>query len=147
MFIRNTIILYRVPTVYAIQWRGMLKIHFALSKTLTIFLTFNENQEDSFCMFGLMFGFIFYILVNSYGHVETFNSPYHTFPGQAWLSRLPVLSLVTDKSPSWIGGRRRMTYDQTPRKYGTGPGLKRILESGISTYDFFLLSILHRLII
>ena len=56
---------------------------------------------NSICLFDL----ILYILVNSYGHVETVSSPNHTF----FLGKLDkavnqyfvhILSLVTDNNPS-----------------------------------------------
>ena len=76
-----------------------------------------------------LFGLRFYILVNSYGLVETFSSPNHTF---SWASLtkpsqyfVHILWLVTDNKLSWIRGRR-MTEEiiswSISKKYGTGPG-------------------------
>ena len=71
--------------------------------------------------------------VNSYGHGGTVSSPNHTF----FLGKLEqavnqyfvhILSLVTDKNPSWMfqrmGGEwlQKLFHNKSPRKYGTGPG-------------------------
>ena len=49
-----------------------------------------------FCLFGLMF----YIPVNSFGHVDTVNPPNHTFSWASLTYFVHILSLVSDNNPS-----------------------------------------------
>ena len=74
----------------------------------------------------IWFGLMLYVLVNSYGHVGTVSVDNHTF----FLGKLDqavnqnfehILSPVTDK-PSWGVWPKKWFHDQSPQKFGTGPG-------------------------
>ena len=69
--------------------------------------------------------------VNSYGHCGTVSSPNHTFSWAGLNKRLTSNSCtyfrlyLTTTLLEWISGREendRRNHDQSPRKYGTGPG-------------------------
>ena len=55
-----------------------------------------------------MFGLMFYVPVNSYGHDETVSSPNHFFPGELDFAVnqyfVHIILLVTDNNPSGTVG-------------------------------------------
>ena len=76
---------------------------------------------------------MFYIPVNSYGHVETVSSPNHTF---SWLSLdqyfVHLLSLVTDNNP--FLNQYTLFHDKSSGKCGTWSGLNsQSLESQLDS--------------
>ena len=80
--------------------------------TLMSRIYFNFHSSLSFFISKFfLFGLIFYIPVNSYGHVRKVSSPNHTFSAgkleQADNQYLVhIHSLVTDNNPSWINGKK-----------------------------------------
>ena len=58
------------------------------------------NLDSLISSFVLSFGLILYVSVNSFGHVETVSSPYHTFSCAVNPYFVHILSLVPDNKPS-----------------------------------------------
>ena len=70
---------------------------------------------------NVLFGLMFYVPVNSYGHVETDSSPNHTF---SWASLTKQLTSIS--GAQWLSGR---VPDSRPRGRGFEPHRRHCVMS------------------